>query len=120
MLEQYKKAKADADRELKEQGVDPMADEEERQSVSKRGLAQASQDSINELMGIATNQLLQLRTLVEMQRNPSPIDLYRNALLSRIAQDVASISVYARYLDRLDRLAVDLNTIKRDGLTVKN
>lgn len=120
MLEQYKKAKADADRELKEQGVDPMADEEERQSVSKRGLAQASQDSINELMGIATNQLLQLRTLVEMQRNPSPIDLYRNALLSRIARDVASISVYARYLDRLDRLAVDLNTIKRDGLTVKN
>lgn len=71
-------------------------------------------------MGIATNQLLQLRTLVELQRKPNPNDSYRSLVLGSIARHVATIATHTQHLERLEALATDLASIKRDGITIAN
>ena len=120
LVEEYKKAKKEAQEEMENEGIDIWSEDSERDAVARKGLAQASQDSINELMGIATNQLLQLRTLVELQRKPNPNDSYRSLVLGSIARHVATIATHTQHLERLEALATDLASIKRDGITIAN
>lgn len=120
LVEEYKKAKKEAQEEMGNEGIDIWSEDSERDAVARKGLAQASQDSINELMGIATNQLLQLRTLVELQRKPNPNDSYRSLVLGSIARHVATIATHTQHLERLEALATDLASIKRDGITIAN
>lgn len=120
LVEEYKKAKKEAQEEMGNEGIDIWSEDSQRDAVARKGLAQASQDSINELMGIATNQLLQLRTLVELQRKPNPSDQYRSLVLGSIARHVATIATHTQHLERLEALATDLASIKRDGITIAN
>lgn len=120
LVEEYKKAKKEAQEEMGNEGIDIWSEDSQRDAVARKGLAQASQDSINELMGIATNQLLQLRTLVELQRKPNPSDQYRSLVLGSIARHVATIATHTQHLERLETLASDLASIKRDGITIAN
>lgn len=77
LVGEYKRAKEEAQLDLHQEGVDAWGDNSTREAVARKGLVQASQDSINELMGLATNQLLQLRLLVEMERGRSSMDKLR-------------------------------------------
>lgn len=120
LVEEYKKAKKEAQEEMGNEGIDIWSEDSQRDAVARKGLAQASQDSINELMGIATNQLLQLRTLVELQRKPNPSDQYRSLVLGSIARHVTTIATHTQHLERLETLASDLASIKRDGITITN
>lgn len=120
LVEEYKKAKKEAQEEMGNEGIDIWSEDSQRDAVARKGLAQASQDSINELMGIASNQLLQLRTLVELQRKPNPSDQYRSLVLGSIARHVATIATHTQHLERLEALATDLASIKRDGITIAN
>lgn len=120
LVEEYKKAKKEAQEEMGNEGIDIWSEDSQRDAVARKGLAQASQDSINELMGIATNQLLQLRTLVELQRKPNPSDQYRSLVLGSIARHVATIATHTQHLERLETLASDLASIKRYGITIAN
>lgn len=118
LVEEYKKAKKEAKEEMESEGIDIWSEDSQRDAVARKGLAQASQDSINELMGIATNQLLQLRTLVELQRKPNSSDQYRSLVLGSIARHVATIATHTQHLERLETLATDLASIKRDGISI--
>lgn len=120
LVEEYKKAKKEAQEEMGNEGIDIWSEDSQRDAVARKGLAQASQDSINELMGIATNQLLQLRMLVELQRKPNPSDQYRSLVLGSIARHVATIATHTQHLERLETLASDISSIKRDGITIAN
>lgn len=120
LVEEYKKAKKEAQEEMGNEGIDIWSEDSQRDAVARKGLAQASQDSINELMGIATNQLLQLRTLVELQRKPNPSDQYRSLVLGSIARHVATIATHTQHLERLETLASDISSIKRDGIRITN
>ena len=118
LIEEYKKAKKQAQEEMQDEGIEVWNEDSTRDAVARKGLAQASQDSINELMGIATNQLLQLRTLVELQKKPNLTDQFRSIVLGSIARNVATIASHTQHLERLESLADDLTSIKRDGLTI--
>ena len=118
LIEEYKKAKKQAQEEMQDEGIEVWNEDSTRDAVARKGLAQASQDSINELMGIATNQLLQLRTLVELQKKPNLTDQFRSIVLGSIARNVATIASHTQHLERLEALASDLASIKRDGLTI--
>lgn len=118
LIEEYKKAKKQAQEEMQDEGIEVWNEDSTRDAVARKGLAQASQDSINELMGIATNQLLQLRTLVELQKKPNLTDQFRSMVLGSIARNVATIASHTQHLERLESLADDLTSIKRDGLTI--
>jgi len=115
----YRREREAADRELGLQGVSTHRDSAERKAVARRGLAQASQDSIDELMGIATNQLLQLRLLVEASRAGEREAKLREEVLRSIARDVATIASYAPRLDLLEEVSRDIATLRRDGVIIK-
>lgn len=120
LVGEYKRAKEEARSELNKEGVDAWGDNSQRDAVARKGLAQASQDSINELMGIATNQLLQLRLLVEIERGRTSMDKLRGQILQGIARNVELIASHTQHLAKLNEVSRDLSIIKRDGVTIKN
>ena len=120
LVGEYKRAKEEARSELNKEGVDAWGDNSQRDAVARKGLAQASQDSINELMGLATNQLLQLRLLVEIERGRTSMDKLRGQILQGIARNVELIASHTQHLAKLNEVSRDLSIIKRDGVTIKN
>ena len=120
LVGEYKRAKEEARSELNKEGVDAWGDNSNREAVARKGLAQASQDSINELMGLATNQLLQLRLLVEIERGRTSMDKLRGQILQGIARNVELIASHTQHLTKLNEVSRDLSIIKRDGVTIKN
>lgn len=120
LVGEYKRAKEEARSELNKEGVDAWGDNSQRDAVARKGLAQASQDSINELMGLATNQLLQLRLLVEIERGRTSMDKLRGQILQGIARNVELIASHTQHLAKLNEVSRDLSIIKRDGVTLKN
>ncbi|MDD6905456.1 hypothetical protein [Porphyromonas somerae] len=120
LVGEYKRAKEEARSELNKEGVDAWGDNSNREAVARKGLAQASQDSINELMGLATNQLLQLRLLVEIERGRTSMDKLRGQILQGIARNVELIASHTQHLAKLNEVSRDLSIIKRDGVTIKN
>lgn len=120
LVGEYKRAKEEARSELNKEGVDGWGDNSQREAVARKGLAQASQDSINELMGLATNQLLQLRLLVEIERGRTSMDKLRGQILQGIARNVELIASHTQHLAKLNEVSRDLSIIKRDGVTIKN
>lgn len=120
LVGEYKHAKEEARSELNKEGVDAWGDNSQREAVARKGLAQASQDSINELMGLATNQLLQLRLLVEIERGRTSMDKLRGQILQGIARNVELIASHTQHLAKLNEVSRDLSIIKRDGVTIKN
>ena len=120
LVGEYKRAKEEARSELNKEGVDAWGDNSNRDAVARKGLAQASQDSINELMGLATNQLLQLRLLVEIERGRTSMDKLRGQILQGIARNVELIASHTQHLAKLNEVSRDLSIIKRDGVTIKN
>lgn len=120
LVGEYKRAKEEARSELNKEGVDAWGDNSQRDAVARKGLAQASQDSINELMGLATNQLLQLRLLVEIERGRTSMDKLRGQILQGIARNVELIASHTQHLTKLNEVSRDLSIIKRDGVTIKN
>lgn len=120
LVGEYKRAKEEARSELNKEGVDAWGDNSQREAVARKGLAQASQDSINELMGLATNQLLQLRLLVEIERGRTSMDKLRGQILQGIARNVELIASHTQHLAKLNEVSRDLSIIKRDGVTIKN
>lgn len=120
LVGEYKRAKEEARSELNKEGVDAWGDNAQRDAVARKGLAQASQDSINELMGLATNQLLQLRLLVEIERGRTSMDKLRGQILQGIARNVELIASHTQHLAKLNEVSRDLSIIKRDGVTIKN
>ena len=93
--------------------------EAERRAVAKRGLAQASQDSIDELMGIETGELLQLRLLVALGESSRRSSEDTARLLSSIAKDVTTIAGNSGHLPRLRAIEEALDLLRRDGITIK-
>lgn len=85
----------------------------------KRGLAQASQDSIDELMGIETGELLQLRLLVALGESSRRSSENTARLLSSIAKDVTTIAGNSGHLPRLRAIEEALDLLRRDGITIK-
>lgn len=120
LVGEYKRAKEEARSELNKEGVDAWGDNSQREAVARKGLAQASQDSINELMGLSTNQLLQLRLLVEIERGRTSMDKLRGQILQGIARNVELIASHTQHLAKLNEVSRDLSIIKRDGVTIKN
>lgn len=120
LVGEYKRAKEEARSELNKEGVDAWSDNSQREAVARKGLAQASQDSINELMGLATNQLLQLRLLVEIERGRTSMNKLRGQILQGIARNVELIASHTQHLAKLNEVSRDLSIIKRDGVTLKN
>ena len=115
-IEGYKQAWKEASAELEREGFE--SERSERTAVAHRGLAQASQDSIDELMGIATNQLLQLRTLAELQKWSRNEEVVHLALVRGIARNVETIAKHTSHLERLEVIATELARMSRDGVRI--
>lgn len=115
-LDAYEDAIREAESELEAQGFEM---DSKREAVEKRGLAQASQDSINELMGISTNQLLQLRLLVEFEKKKELQDRTQFMLLQSMARNVEIIASNSVFLRRLETIDQFLNKMDREGILLK-
>lgn len=115
-LDAYEDAIREAESELEAQGFEV---DSKREAVEKRGLAQASQDSINELMGISTNQLLQLRLLVEFEKKKELQDRTQFMLLQSMARNVEIIASNSVFLRRLETIDQFLNKMDREGILLK-
>ena len=89
-----------------------------RKSVARKGLAQASQDSIDELMGISTNQLLQLRTLVEITSASRAVQVAHLSVVRSMSRDVELIARNSNHLIRLEAIADELSKMSRDGIRI--
>lgn len=115
-MDEMRKAK----QELKEQeGMNLFTDEGERSAVAARGLAQASQDSINELIGIETTILMYVRLAYEMRQAEKTSQIDRDAVLRAMAMNVQVIAENSDFLRKLETIAVDIASLSRDGVTLK-
>lgn len=117
-LDEYKKARAAAQAELQAEGF-ANDQEDSRKAVARRGLAQASQDSIDELMGIETNSLMQLRILVDLRKEERAGNNTRMVLLQSIARNVEVIAENSAFLRKLEDIAKDIAKLNREGVTLK-
>lgn len=114
---QLHNALKEADDELKKDGINAW--EQERKAVARKGLAQASQDSIDEVVGLQTNMVMQLRILVELKTSQIKAYEERDIIMRSIAINVAKIAEDTSFLHRLEGIASDIAALKRDGITLK-
>ena len=114
---QLHNALKEADEELKKDGINAW--EQERKAVARKGLAQASQDSIDEVVGLQTNMVMQLRILVELKTSQIKAYEERDIIMRSIAINVAKIAEDTSFLHRLEGIASDIAALKRDGITLK-
>lgn len=117
--EEYNKGLAQLREAISKQyGVDPFAEDGERRAASK-GIAQASQDSIDELSGRLTFLVMKVSDIGAV--NLDSADLAREQLLAQRAMlgHLATIAENSEFLQRLNGIADDIAKMQRDGINIK-
>ncbi len=100
-----------AKQELEKQGVDIFGVERSRSGATK-GIAQASQESINELSGGIYSMRLSLSTLVDVGKEQTLLLKVYKAVLDRISENTE----YCRYLVQVKEALEDMNS---RGITIR-
>lgn len=116
-LEGYKKAMEETKTELEKQGINAFTPE--RAAAARKGLAQASQDSIDALSGTITNISSRVEDLVSIAQVNRQADEARMVVFRQMALHVEIIAANSTFLHRLEDIASDLSTMNRDGINLK-
>lgn len=121
-VDEYNKGLQQIRDEIKKQyGVDPFATESDapgRQAVEK-GIAQASQDSIDELNGRATFLVMKVQDIAET--NSKHTDISREQLLVQRAMEgwLETIAENSFFLTHLAEIDENIQRMARDGIYMK-
>lgn len=118
-VDEYNKGLAQLREAIEKQyGVDPFADDGGRKAVNK-GIAQASQDSIDELNGRLTFLVMKVSDIGTI--NATYLDLGREQLLVQRAMlgSLETIAENSEFLKKLDNIADDIAKLNRDGINIK-
>lgn len=119
LVDSYNKGISELQKKIQERyGVDAFAAEGGRTAVAK-GIAQASQDSIDELNGRLTFLVMKVSDIGTI--NGTYIDIGREQLLVQRAMlgNLEVIAENSEFLKKLNGIADDIAKMQRDGIIIK-
>lgn len=119
LVDSYNKGLSDLQKKIQERyGTDAFTTDDGRKAVNK-GIAQASQDSIDELNGRLTFLVMKVSDIGAI--NAGYADLGREQLLVQRAMlgSLETIAENSEFLKRLNGIADDIAKIQRDGINIK-
>lgn len=119
LVDSYNKGLSELQKKIQERyGVDAFATDDGRKAVNK-GIAQASQDSIDELNGRLTFLVTKVSDIGVI--NVTHADLSREQLLVQRAMlgSLETIAENSEFLKKLNGIAEDIAKMNRDGIILK-
>lgn len=117
-IDAYTKDMKDAQDELSKQGFDLFQNDSTRTSASK-GIAQASQDSIDELNGRMTFLVMKVTDIGTISSEQLNTGTEQLAVMRAMLSQLDIMTENSEFLKKLNSISEDISKMNRDGITIK-
>lgn len=119
-VDEYNKGLAQLREEIKNQyGVDPFALDGPGRQAATQGIAQASQDSVDDLNGRITSIVMKMNDIVEINTSNADAVKEQLAVQTAMAGYLETIAENSEFLKRLKGIDENIEKLMREGINMK-